>query len=248
MPRLLGSSPGPWRFLVPCIALGAGVLFATSAETSKGTDLRSGRRLQLEQLISDRSASVRALDAQRRALRREVDQATNAESGQDAGVAAANRRADELRQPSGLSKLKGQGVVVTLDDAPRRNDGLLPAGAGPDDVVVHQQDVQAVVNALWTGGADAMTIMGQRVVATSAVRCVGNTLLLQGRTYSPPFVIAAIGDPSKLRRALADEPGVSIFRQYVAAYHLGYRVETRSEVTVPAFDGSLSLTHARPGS
>jgi len=251
MPRLLGNSQTsstPWRFLVPCIALGAGVLFATSAETSKGTDLRSGRRLQLEQLISDRNVNVKALDAQRRALRREVDQSTNAVSGRDAGVAAAQRNADVLEQPSGLSKMKGPGLVVMLDDVPRRPDGSLPPGAGPDDVIVHQQDVQAVVNALWAGGADAMTIMGQRVVATSAVRCVGNTLLLQGRTYSPPFAIAAIGDPSKLRSALADEPGVSLFREYVNAYHLGYRVESKSEVTVPAYDGSLTLAYARPGS
>jgi uncharacterized protein YlxW (UPF0749 family) len=246
MPRLLRKPSRPWRFLVPCMALGAGVLFSTSAETSQGTDLRSGRRLQLEQLINERNASVKALDAKLRALRHQVDQATAAESRRDAGVAAEQSRVDRLRSPTGLSKLKGPGVVVSLDDAPRGPDGALPPGAGPDDVVVHQQDVQAVVNALWAGGADAMTIMGQRVVATSAVRCVGNTLLLQGRTYSPPFVIAAIGNPARLRSALSNEPGVILFRQYVDAYRLGYQVETKGEVTVPGFDGSLSLAYARP--
>ena len=55
----------------------------------------------------------------------------------------------------------------------------------PDDLVVHQQDVQSVVNALWAGGAEAMMIMDQRVVNTSAVRCIGNTLLLQGRRTRP---------------------------------------------------------------
>ena len=62
--------------------------------------------------------------------------------------------------------------------------------------------MQAVVNALWAGGAEAMTIMGVRVISTSAVRCVGNTLLLHGRVYSPPFVITAIGDPSAMQQAL----------------------------------------------
>ncbi|MEP6853478.1 MAG: DUF881 domain-containing protein [bacterium] len=247
MLRLLGKPARPWRFLVPCIALGAGILFSTSAETSKGTDLRSGRRLQLEQLIAERNNNVKSLDSQLRALRRQVDAATTAESRRDTGVAAAQHRADALRPPSGLSRVTGPAVVVTLDDAPREANGALPTGAGPDDVVVHQQDVQAVVNALWAGGAEAMTIMGQRVVATSAVRCVGNTLLLQGRTYSPPFEIAAIGNQPVLRRALDVEPGVNLFRQYVDAYHLGYRVETKSGVTMPAFDGSVSLAYARPG-
>lgn len=236
----------PWRLLVPCILLGAGVLFSTSAETSQGTDLRAGRRLQLEQLIAQREAGIVILDARSRTLRREVDNATAAESGQDAGVAAAQGHADALRAPAGLTGLRGPGVIVTLDDAPRGSDGSLPPGASADDVVVHQQDVQAVVNALWAGGADAMTIMGQRVVATSAVRCVGNTLLLQGRTYSPPFLIAAIGSPGEMLRRLSTEPGVAVFLEYVDAYRLGYRAETKSEVSVPAFDGPLSLVHARP--
>lgn len=233
---------------MPCILLGAGVLFSTSAETSQGTDLRAGQRLQLEGLIAQRNGNVRSLEAQLRKLRRDVDKATAAESSQNAGVATAQRNVDGLRAPAGLSALRGPGLVVTLDDAPRGANGSLPAGASADDVVVHQQDVQAVVNALWAGGADAMSIMGQRVVGTSAVRCVGNTLLLQGRTYSPPFVIVAIGDRRGMLRGLADEPGVAIFLQYVAAYRLGYQVDSKSEVTVPAFDGSLSLQHARPAS
>ena len=67
-----------------------------------------------------------------------------------------------------------------------------------DDVVVHQQDVQGVVNALWRGGAEAMMVMDQRIISTSAVRCVGNTLILQGRVYSPPFTVTATGDPALL--------------------------------------------------
>lgn len=245
MPGLPGKPARPWRLLVPCILFGAGVLFSTSAETSQGTDLRADRRLQLQQLIAQRDGNVRSLEAQLRKLRRDVDKATAAESGQDARVAEAQRGVDGLRAPAGLTALRGPGVIVTLDDAPRGADGSLPAGASVDDVVVHQQDVQAVVNALWAGGADAMSIMGQRVVGTSAVRCVGNTLLLQGRTYSPPFVIVAIGDRRGMLLGLASEPGVAIFKQYVAAYRLGYQVDTKREVSVPAFDGSLSLQHAR---
>ena len=237
--------PGAWRLLVPCIAVAAGLLFATSAETAQGTDLRAGRRVQLEQLIAERNSSVRTLDGQLKTLRRVVDRQTGAASQRDRGVAAVQRRVNALRPPTGLSALQGPGIVVSLNDAPRRADGSLPSGAGPDDVVVHQQDVQAVVNALWSGGADAMSIMGQRIVATSAVRCVGNTLLLQGRTYSPPFVVAAIG-PASMRTALDREPGVALFRQYVDAYGLGYRADTKSEVRVPAYEGSLALSYARP--
>jgi uncharacterized protein YlxW (UPF0749 family) len=86
--------------------------------------------------------------------------------------------------------------------------------------------------------------MGERVVATTAVRCVGNTLLLHGRVYSPPFIVRAIGDPTQLRRALAADPSVQVFQQYVAAYGLRYRA-TPGHLDMPAYDGPLELSHAQ---
>src|SRR3712207_2320199 len=59
--------------------------------------------------------------------------------------------------------------------------------------------VQSVLNGLWAGGAEAVAVQDQRLVTTSAARCIGNTLLLAGRTYSPPYVITAIGDPARLQ-------------------------------------------------
>lgn len=46
-------------------------------------------------------------------------------------------------------------------------------------------DAQAVVNAFWAGGATGVQIMDQRPIATSAVWCVGNTLILQGAVCAP---------------------------------------------------------------
>ena len=112
--------------------------------------------------------------------------------------------------------------------------------------MVHQQDVQGVVNALWRGGAESMQIMDQRVVSTSAVRCVGNTLILQGRVYSPPFTITAIGDQEDLQAALDEDPAVSVYKQYVDAVGLGYEVEHDDETELPPFDGRTTLDHARP--
>ena len=96
------------------------------------------------------------------------------------------RQANALMVEAGTQEVRGPVVVVELNDAKIPADQL-PEGVGVDDNVVHQQDVQAVVNALWSGGAEAMMVMDQRLISTSAVRCVGNTLILQGRVYSPPL-------------------------------------------------------------
>jgi uncharacterized protein YlxW (UPF0749 family) len=109
---------------------------------------------------------------------------------------------------------------------------------------VHQSDLQAVVNALWAGGAEAMSIAGQRVIATSAVRCVGNTLLLNGEVFSPPFRVAAIGPSATMLNKLASSPGVKLFREAAEFYGLGYTVGRQGSIDVPAYTGSISLNYA----
>jgi uncharacterized protein YlxW (UPF0749 family) len=235
-----------WRALVPVTAVAAGLLLATSAVTARGTDLRASRTLQVSELVQREQRTVAQLSAQAAALRARISAATALAAVGDRRVRAARAAADRLAAAAGLTPVTGPGVTVSLDDVPRSQQQRdLSAGAHPDDLVIHQQDVQGVVNALWSGGADAMGIMGQRVVSTTAVRCVGNTLLLHGQVFSPPFVVTAIGDPTRLRRALAADPDVQIFQQYVAAYGLRYRASTTSRVTLPGYDGSLELPHAK---
>ena len=132
---------------------------------------------------------------------------------------------------------------MSLDDA-GLDAASLPEGVSVDDVVVHQQDVQAVVNALWAAGAEAMTIQDQRVISTSAVRCVGNTLILRGRVYSPPFVVTAIGDQDALLAGLEKDPDVAVYREYVDRLGLGYHVE-RLQATFGPASGTIRPVHAR---
>jgi uncharacterized protein YlxW (UPF0749 family) len=236
--------PG-WSLLVPLVCVLAGLLFTTTATTAAGTDLRNDRGPELSSLIAERRRQIADAEAEAVRLRQRIDTRTRGRASSDAGVADQRARADAERLGAGLLGMRGPGLTVRLDDAPRRPDGSRPAGASADDLVVHQQDVQAVVNALWAGGAEAMTIMEVRVISTSAVRCVGNTLLLDGQVYSPPFVITAIGDTVRMQRSLDSSPGVRVFREAAAKYGLGYDMKLEGDVTVPAYQGSIALRAAR---
>ncbi len=219
-----------------------------AATTAHGTELRNDRRPELAGLIAERKRQVAASEAHASSLRRQVEDLTRDQAGSDGRIAAQRERADDQAAGAGLTAMRGPGLTVRLDDAPRRPDGARPAGATVDDLVVHQQDVQAVVNALWAGGAEAVMIKNVRIISTSAVRCVGNTLLLDGRVYSPPFAISAIGDPTRLQRALDAADGVRAFRIASANLGLGYQIKVEADVSVPAYDGSTALRSARvPG-
>src|SRR3712207_3303783 len=161
--RVPGDSRGPfWRVATPAVFVAAGVLLVTSAVTSRGTDLRPGRYDSLADLARQESQRVTVLREEIADLQADVDELSAGLDSQ--ALEELQARADALAGPAGLSALRGPGVTVTLDDAPEELRAA--AGAQVADAIVHQQDIQAVVNALWAGGAEAMTLQGQRVVST----------------------------------------------------------------------------------
>lgn len=233
-----------WHALVPVVCLAAGVLFATSARDSRGTELRAPGITNLADTVQAAERRVEAINGQVNAVQARVKAAGAQAGAGDSRVAAAQQRAAPLESPGGLSAVSGPGLMIVLDDADHA-----PAGVQVDanQLLVHQSDLQAVVNALWAGGAEAMTISGQRVIATSAVRCVGPTLLLNGEVFSPPFRVAAIGPARTMQDMLDGSEGVQRFQEEAGYYGLGYTVETLGRLDIPAYRGPVTLSYAKAG-
>ena len=224
----------------------AGLIFFTSFNTAKGTNIRTDASLlKLSDLIQNRSEKNGRLNDANGVLRDEVDALRKED---DTGTGADNEKLTKLEQSAGAQQLKGKAVTVTLNDAPPNATAKLPGypEPQPDYLVIHQQDLQAVVNALWQGGAQGIKVMDQRLIATSAVRCVGNTLILQGRVYSPPYKITAVGDPEKLQQALAASKAIQNYMVYVNVYGLGWKVTDDGTVTLPGYSGTVDLHYAKP--
>ena len=234
----------PWRFGVPLVCLLAGLLLAATHGVSGGAEIRRSDAPRLVDLVRAAQSSVNRLSAQRDELANKIDTAHGRSS--DAALAAMLRRAAELAREAGMDPVHGPGLVVTLQDAQRDANGRFPRDASPDDLVVHQQDIQAVLNALWSAGAEAIQMQDQRIIATSVPRCVGNTLLLNGRTYSPPYTITAIGNAAAMQAALAAAPLVILYKQYVVRFGLGYREEVKPDVQIVGHSEPVRTHFAQP--
>ncbi|MEV0090373.1 DUF881 domain-containing protein [Streptomyces sp. NPDC050738] len=235
----------PVALLTGAVFALAGLIFVTSANAAKGTDIRTdASMLKLSDLVQERSGKNKELDETTAALREDVDALAQRDDGSTKAEDAAIKA---LEKSAGTEKVAGQALTVTLNDAPPNavaNPGY--PDPQPNDLVIHQQDLQAVVNALWQGGAKGIRVMDQRLITTSAVRCVGNTLILQGRVYSPPYKVTAVGDPSKLRSALSDSPAIQNYQQYVKAYGLGWKIDEHQAMTLPGYSGTVDLHYAKP--
>jgi uncharacterized protein YlxW (UPF0749 family) len=243
------ESPVAGSRWMPRVAVAAvfaifGLLLATGFDTAE--DTRGARSAQLSDVVEQRQREVADLDAAAESLRTELDADAEQAAAADAEVRAERAVGDTLAPAAAITPLRGPALTVELNDAPAPPVGEpLPNGVSYDDLVVHQQDVQSVVNALWAGGAEGITVMDQRITTTSAVRCVGNTLILRGRVYAPPYRVTAIGDVTRLRESLDADPAVNVYREWAQVVGLGFTVRDDEEVELPGYDGPLQLQYAQ---
>jgi len=228
-----------WPMAVLGVFTISGFLFVAASVSAGGDDLRPAGG-DIASLLRERSDRIddRRDDAQ--TLRDEIDRLSSSVPGAD--LAELRSRVDDLEPATGLTAVQGPGVRVTLTDAPRDGDD---PDIDPNLLVVHQQDIQAYVNALWAGGAEAISLQGQRLMATTGIKCVGNTVVLDGVPYSPPYVIEAIGDTRGMNRAMERSPETSSYADYSRTYDLGLAIDQVDRLKVKAYANPVALDHAR---
>lgn len=236
-PPLGRDHPGP---LVPAVtavaALVVGFALATGLTASReAAEAQLLRKDQLIELIIERRERADELVVELDGLRNRVQQAEELAA---AGVPVLRTRIDEIQASAGLIALEGPGVRMTLADSP-----TCPPGAY--ECIIQDRDVQLAVNALFTAGAEAVAVNDQRVVATTAIRGVGQTILANLSVLSAPYQIVAIGDPRALQQKLRASAFWEEFMLFTRDYGLVMEVEESERMTVPRFSGTIGMT-ARP--
>ena len=214
---------------VLAVTVASGLLFSVSALNERRHPAATS---DLSTLVRTRQEQVRQLETEVSSLDAAIEGFSPAQSGtaaEDAFTAGSTR------------PVSGPGVQITLSDAPT---GQVPAGATPDDLVIHQQDIEDTMNALWSGGAEAMTVQGVRVTDRTVIRCIGNVILVDGTSFSPPYVIQAIGDPAALHAAVASNPRMVNYQAYVAKYGLGWDMQTKDALSFAPATTSSTVNYA----
>jgi len=104
-----------------------------TAGGSKGTDLRTGDRTSVTDVIAREQLSVTRLGAQAEVLRAEIDQMSARVARTDKRLADARSVIDATAPAAGMRPVTGPGVTVLLDDAPTPPPGEpMPQGLNVD--------------------------------------------------------------------------------------------------------------------
>ncbi len=209
----------------------AGLLFGISASTA--TSQSKTEENNLISLAKQQQQVVQQLEDEVVTFQARVDAGNETET---------TPLEDPTDEDQVTSPIKGPGVTVILTDAPA--EFTLDEEISPDELVVHQQDVDAVLNALRRGGAEGITVLDERITGTTPIRCVGNVILVGTKSYSPPYHISAVGDPQVLLKELEEDATIALYRDAAKKYQLGWEVVVEEELELPAASPPSSPKYA----
>jgi len=225
------------------LVLGALLVAQLQAEVPRGSsesDTRPGLAAStIQRLEQEQVALKKAIKDSRERLAILGRNATTA----DAQHAELSDDLERQKVLAGVVPLSGRGLRVALDDSTATR---IPADADPSNYIVHEYQLRDVLNLLWASGAEAVSLNGERVVATTSIYCVGSTILVNNTRLSPPYVFLAIGDPAALEAALNGPSNLRALKARVKSYGIQLAVSRQNAVAVPAYTGSFDVKHVVP--
>lgn len=232
--------PAGIAFVVPMIVLG--VLVAAQWQT-QSTRLPFSARYQvtLAEAALDLKTEQEHLKAQLASIRAELDAIQSRAAAFGALAADLDTRLAQAKAAAGLTPVTGEGVLLTLDD------GRVPASAPTRTIelaIVHSTDITDVLNAAWSAGAEAISVNGERITASSA--CVGAVIQINGTLLSPPFIFNIVGPSERLAATLSDPAQLADQKRRRDAFGLRLRFERSADVRVAAYTGTIAVRYARP--
>ncbi len=225
-----------WKISLVCVSFFFGLLLAVQFQTQRrsGALPSSAQKQELAEMLVASEKKRDLLEEDVKKLRQQM--AELEKKGFRESVLL--KQVQELRLMAGITKVKGPGVIVVLEDSEQKT---LPTD-DPNLFIVHYQDILSLVNELFSSGAEAVSVNGQRMMATSEIRCTGPTILVNGTRLASPYEIAAIGDPATLHNALMMRGGIV---ESLKTLSIKVHVLKQSNLVIPAFTGSGRFKHAR---
>jgi len=232
-------------FFIIWLVVGALLGVALKAQFRLHTaELPSTRLPELARAYVQEKRTVQAMENEIRQLRQKTTELENALATGTKQTKVLNDSLQAAKMLAGLVEVEGPGIELILRDSERRPTFGSPESQLMELYIIHDYDLLRVVNELRQAGAEAIAINGQRLVATSAIRCVGPVIYVNDIKMASPFVIHAIGDPNTLMGALKTPGGV--LSDIIDVDSKMVELHARDKVRIPAYTGSTQFRFAKP--
>jgi len=148
----------------------------------------------------------------------------------------------ELKKEIGLESSRGDGVAITLNDGPF---GQRVGSEGTEQFLVHAADLRDIVNLAFSAQAGAVSVNDQRVIASTPISSVGNTILVNNFHVLPPFTITIIGDQDLLLQRLNDPAALPDLVKRIKGQKIQYDYAPKTNLVVPVYNGDFRLKYVQ---
>jgi len=241
----INNQPWIWPVSGMCLVLGFMISLAWVTEQNRSTRyslLGADQRNRIDETTIDLD-TFEKLRTEVNRLQGETTQLQNALGKQSGQGKLLNDTLQETKEFAGLTEVEGPGLRVVLKDDPRAQQLMTLGNPATPDMIIHDTDVLRVVNELFAGGAEAISVDGIRVAAGSSFRCVGPTILVNDMKIASPITIEAIGDAKELSGGMNLPGGVL---SEIRTQNPGMvEVQTFKDTKLPAFVGNMTKRFAK---
>lgn len=221
---------------VTLLALGF-LLVVAYQQTIAEEPARTTARAELVEQVQNRRETTTELQQRADRLADEVAALRDRELGGEAA-----RKLRDTEAATGLAPVRGSGATITVGDGPTPINPV--TGERNTAARVKDSDLQLATNALWSLGAEAIAINGQRLTATSTIRQAGEAILVDLRPVTTPYEVVAIG-PDDLAKDFRAGYAGRFFEQLAAKYGMSFDARNADDLRLDAAT-ELKLRVAEP--
>jgi uncharacterized protein YlxW (UPF0749 family) len=214
----------PW--VTAAVVIGVfGVLVSTAAvQTSRNADVNDASRATLIKRIDSQDDRVARQQGRIAGLRSRNAAAGDRLTALTDSAEAVEARLGRLQVTTGFVTVQGEGVRAIVDDA----------DTGDPNGIVRDSDLALLVNALWSAGAEAIAVNGQRVTAMTSIRTSGSAIEVNSVGIAPPYTVVAIGDRGSLQANFLDAPSGVAFDSLTRKYGMPFDMDNVEQLSVPS--------------
>lgn len=194
-----------------------------------------------KQRVEDVLKKLKETEAKLEESEKKINQFEETAFKKDKIMEVIEQETEQTKMLAGLKEVKGQGLVVTLNDSKVKNTQEYMNN--DNYYIIHDSDILMVVNELRASGAEAISLNNQRIISTSEIRCAGPVLSINKTTTSVPFVITAIGNMNEMENALKMRGGVV---DNLEQWGIEIDIKKKDNLIVPKYNGTIQFKYAYP--
>lgn len=240
------SKPQPWVLPVTIVCLVFGgflaVLYSSSLDISGQIDTTQMNREQLALVYAKALEENQQQQIMIEDLQSKQNDLTDGALNEENMKRTLQTQLDELRIYAGTTAVKGPGIIITMDDTGNVKESPVN-DSNASLKLVHDTDLQTLVNELRSAGAEAIEINEQRITASTSIRCAGSVIQVNFKSIAAPFVIKAIGKPETLYGSV-NMPSGALY--YPRAVGIAVTVTKKEEIKIKAASNLVPLEYAKP--